>query len=634
MADGGSLDDGAGTDGPAAGGLSPFQRRVRALARKAARLAQKAVGKRPVEGVVDGVIAGDVRGWAFDPGRPGRRVHVVARHEGKVVAEALADLTRRDLVKEGRGDGRHGFNLRLPPALLDGAPRRIRIEAVSGAGRVRLVGGDLVLGQADRPAGRPAASGTAEPAERRAPARSQDLAALLVWGGEDGAAAARTAASWSMQTWPRTALARVGGDAAAADAGPVFAAEDEAGLRAFLASAHTVILARAGDVLDPSAAEALVRTRPLGDVITWDDPWAGAAGRRPEARALGVLLGETLGGALAVRGHVWRGFPGALTQALRPGGLRRLELWLAAQEGLRWAHLPAPLASRGEAMTGWAAMERAAAEGLAGYVHQIGGGGRAGRLIPAIPVRRLTLSAWPTGGAAWAATVQALVAAAPECEIELLSAPGDEPALRVPAGARLTVRPVDAPQGGPGAWLRTLTEAATGEVVVVGRTDMILSPRSGTLSDLAAWALSPRVGGATIDVHGGGDGRLGGLALERDPGGWRLETAFDPGLEGRSRPVLAAPAAFMAVSRAKLAALGGIDERFTGDGADLDLGLRLRRMGCASVLLGDLAGSAQAGLGVDPAVAPAAFAGFDPDELAAASHAFPPPRGRPAGPRA
>ncbi len=75
----------------------------------------------------------------------------------------------------------------------------------------------------------------------------------------------------------------------------------------------------------------------------------------------------------------------------------------------------------------------------------------------------------------------------------------------------------------------------------------------------------------------------------------------------------------MVVSRAKLAALGGIDARRFGDfGAALDLALRLRRMGCHSVLLGETVSAAR----LPPATRGAQLAGFDAAELAAAANAF------------
>jgi len=81
-----------------------------------------------IEGFVDNIAANEVMGWAWDPQGPNRRVHIVARAEGKVVAEALADLPRGDLASAGKGDGRHGFRLRLPNGL---AGLDVTVEAVA-----------------------------------------------------------------------------------------------------------------------------------------------------------------------------------------------------------------------------------------------------------------------------------------------------------------------------------------------------------------------------------------------------------------------------------------------------------------------------------------------------------------------
>lgn len=84
--------------------------------------------KGKVEGFVDNIAANEVMGWAWDPHEPNRRIHIVARNDGKVVAEALADLPRGDLASAGKGDGRHGFRLRLPGGL---AGLAVTVEAVA-----------------------------------------------------------------------------------------------------------------------------------------------------------------------------------------------------------------------------------------------------------------------------------------------------------------------------------------------------------------------------------------------------------------------------------------------------------------------------------------------------------------------
>ncbi len=410
--------------------------------------------------------------------------------------------------------------------------------------------------------------------------------------------------SWEAQDWPHRARP-LSSDTLA----------DEAALRAALAAAHTVIFAPSGEILDPAAARQLVRGRPLHDVITWDG--AGQHSRRPEARALGVLLGEGVG-TLAVRGHVAAALPGQLGEALARFGTQRLALQLAAQPGVRWAHAPAPL-SQGRAPVA-APMQAPLAAGLSGMAWR--GAPGPGRIVPTAVPSRISLAVWPGDEGVAPGCLRALVAAGEGLEIELVL-PDDAEA---PDGVQ--ARRVAAPaHGGAGAWMRALSEAAGGEVVAICRGDLTLEGPAGALAELAAWALHPLAGAVTIDIRQGED-RLAGLALERDRGAegahWAVASAFRQQREGGSRPVLAAPSAFLVVGRARLAALGGVDaERFPGDGADLDLGMRLRAAGASSVLLGHLGATARTAWRAPVA---ADLAPFDPAELAGAHRAYPKPR--------
>jgi hypothetical protein len=500
--------------------------------------------RRRVEGFVDGCVAGEIRGWALAPGEPGRRVHVVALCEGRVVAEALADLSRLDLLQDGRGDGRHGFRLRLPPELLDGTARTVRVEAVVAGARERLLRSDIeIRPQADEQERRAAAI------QPRTQAPGEGRVALAIRGEGDESA---TRASWDAQDWPDCSLGAVEG-------------------------AHTVLFARAGDVVSPGAARLLVEARPLADVITWDG--------RPEARALGVLLGESLGG-FAVRGHVLKG---------APSDLRELELELAKRPELRWAHLAAPL------LTG---------DGDQAPAHE--------RLAPARAAERITIGVWPADDGEAIEALAQLAAQAPQAELELLTLPETVAALRErlgPDAARCSIRPIDPPaNGGEGAWLRVLSEAASGEAVVLAGAGVRLS---GGLEELAAWSLHPLVGAATLELEDASGRRLGGLGLARDGSGWRAGAAHGSGYA----PVLAAPAALLAVGRSRLAAVGGVDDRrFPGRGADLDLALRLRRAGWHGLRL---AGSPARTASLPPDLKGSELAAFDPAELAAAAAAFP-----------
>lgn len=109
-------------------------------AKPPAKLLKRLLGlarRPPVEGFVDRVVAGEVHGWAWDPARPERRLLVVATLDGEIQGEALADLPRRDLEAAGKGDGKHGFRLRLPPQASAQAGRLL-IQVMIGSQRFPL----------------------------------------------------------------------------------------------------------------------------------------------------------------------------------------------------------------------------------------------------------------------------------------------------------------------------------------------------------------------------------------------------------------------------------------------------------------------------------------------------------------
>lgn len=597
--------------------LPLFLRRTRALWRKLVPPSPKAPRAKPpkvrapIHGFVDGCVAGEVRGWAMAPQEPGRRVHVVAVCDGRVVAETLADISRADLVQSGQGDGRHAFRLRLPPAMLDGPPRKVRIEAVIGGPRIPLIRGELeVTGLEPEDAGAPA---QARPGARPGPSASVLGApadaplALVIWGSGGEAA---TRASAAAQAGP--ALQPIELDALRAQNGE--------SARTRLEAAETVIFAKAGDVLDPALAGLLARARPLSDVVTWDGP--GPAGRRPEARALGVLLGESLGGAFAVRSPALAAGGDRLMRALLDGDLGGFATLLAARPELRWAHLPAPLVRRRAAEDAPAA--GASALTPPGYRRR--GGGLAPDRVP----DRWSLGLWPAWSDAAAQTLRSVLALAPPgVEIEVLVDAAGAGALRGETGLgapQMSIRTVDVPAGdGAGAWMQALGAAATGDFVLFCQAGLALDGGAEALEDMAAWSQSPLVGAVTAEIRLPGDRVLAGLGAGRLGSGWAARSAYETRLTGRRRPVLAAPAALLGVGRSKLATLGGFDPSLGGAAADIGLALRLRRMNAASVLFGDLHG-AWAGPAPPAGEAEgAALAAFAADELAAAADAYPAP---------
>ena len=553
-------------------------RRLRALLRRLARARPPQGDRRAgIEGFVDGCVAGEIRGWALDADHPNRRMHVLALSDGRVVAEALADLSRADLMRHGRGDGRHAFRLRLPAALLDGERRTVEVQAIAGGTLVRLKRGEVVIEGA----------GEDNPASAGPRAAAPDMQA---WAAEEPTPPPVLALWPGPGETPRgfgREVVKLGGGRA--DLGR-------------LSSVHTVLFARPGDRIDPATADILLRSQPLADVVTWDGP--DLVSRRPEARALGLMLGESLGGRFALRGHVLTLAGAPLLQALAVGDARAAELVLAGRAELRWAHLPGPLVIS-------PAPPATAAEPAA-----------------PTPPGRVSLAIWPAWSAAAAGSLEALIAqAGPSLDLEILvDTSGADEARRLAAtlGREAMVRPVDAPApGSAGAWLAALTGAASGEAVVLCQAGVRLGQAPGAVDRIAAWTMLPGVGTVTVEVSGAGD-PLAGLALTRSENGWAARSAFVAELKGIDRPVLGAPAAFLAIGRDRLAMLGGpADGRLPAGGVDLDLALRLRRIGLFGVLLGGLAAQADAGLELCGEISGAALAAFDPAELAAAAAAWP-----------
>ena len=559
-----------------------------------------------VKGFVDGCVAGEIRGWARDPGRPNRRVHVIAFEGDRVVAEALADQPRSDLVKAGHGDGRHGFRMRLPAALLNGKRRRLRVEAIVGGQSLALKKGEFELAPP-----RPDEAAAAESAALRA------AAGTVIAEPDRGPVV--------LALWPKRGSKTDLPDGwAASGASLVKLGQAKTDVEA-LAGADTVLFVRSGEVVDPAAGALLLQSRPLSDVVTWDGP--SEASRRPEARALGVLLGENLGGAFAVRGQVFNLMGGDFAAAVAGGDIRRAELLLASRRELRWAHAPGRLASS----TAEPAKAPATAVELDGYRWARAARGRPARLIPTHTPRLLSIGVWPAWSDAAEASLRSLLLQAPaDMDIEVLApaAGGDRARACAETLGRggVLVRNVDAPAPGtPGGWLAALTGAAAGEAVIVCQAGVQLDEAGGSVEEIAAWACSPLTGVITAPIRQAA-ACLAGLALERTREGWAARSAFTPGLDRESRPVLAASASFLAIGRDKLAMLGEVAaDRLPHGGADLDLGLRLRRLGLASVVLGHLGASASADTALTGRISGAALAAFDADDLAAAAAAYPAP---------
>jgi sulfatase maturation enzyme AslB (radical SAM superfamily) len=68
-----------------------------------------------IEGTLDRTIGSSLNGWAWDAARPHERIVIdlYDHEERRLLASVTADQPRMDLVRAGKGDGRHAFSLDL-----------------------------------------------------------------------------------------------------------------------------------------------------------------------------------------------------------------------------------------------------------------------------------------------------------------------------------------------------------------------------------------------------------------------------------------------------------------------------------------------------------------------------------------
>lgn len=611
-----------------------------------------------LEGFVDRMIGEEAFGWAFDPRRPNRRVLVVARLDNRVVAEALADLPRRDLENSGKGDGRCGFRLRMPNGLDPAERERLRIEAVIGNRRralkrakrfreevaapaaktseaeaaaalmvgylERCVGGvvrgwavdpnnpetpptvDLFEGErylgsvkaeverprlreggapfgargfefqlpdptiapevvrariaqtrfdlrrsraypgdaAQKPQNEPAAvlrPGTAAPQQR--PARI----GLLIIGPGAPADVQTTLAAWRGQDGDDLAAAVISMSPVQFAGVQGFCPGDEARLRGWIRKCGAVVMLSPGQVPRPGLARAVEQAPLAADVIAW--PADGQPPLDPNAD-LAFQLGAPCPG-LAVSGAALLGRPPPL-DLLAERGLGGV-LANAGAMGWSWATLPEPL---------------------------VEGPPPAPPPWPESSVRRVTFAVWTGWSELPPKALAALLAAAQGWDVEVLAPPEAHDVvrgLRAPAARSLAVRLVEAPtERGQAALLAVLGRAATGQVVVFCHGDV--EPERTAVVDSVRWAAQPGVGAVTVELHAGDQALLG---LDRLQDG---SIAAGRTHARADRPVSAAPAAFLAVSRLALAEADGFDP--DRPMAEVDLAARMAAAGRRSVALG------------------------------------------------
>jgi hypothetical protein len=92
-----------------------------------------------ITGYVEAATGDRIVGWAWAPGHPDQRVRIEVRLGATAVARTVADLPRADLAGNGIGDGRHAYEVDIPPEL-QGRSAELRVFAQVGDGEAIPIG--------------------------------------------------------------------------------------------------------------------------------------------------------------------------------------------------------------------------------------------------------------------------------------------------------------------------------------------------------------------------------------------------------------------------------------------------------------------------------------------------------------
>jgi hypothetical protein len=80
------------------------------------------------EGFHEASDCNSIKGWSWNVRRPNDPVRIELYDGDSLIATVSADLFRKDLQDAGKGNGAHGFEFPVPPALKDGRPHEIRVK--------------------------------------------------------------------------------------------------------------------------------------------------------------------------------------------------------------------------------------------------------------------------------------------------------------------------------------------------------------------------------------------------------------------------------------------------------------------------------------------------------------------------
>lgn len=98
-------------------------------------------GPVALEGFHDIASCDGIVGWVWDARNPQRELTVEICDGDRVVATAVANTPRQDLLAAGRGTGKYGFTVPIPADFKDGITHSVK---------VKVQGNDFVLGNSPK----------------------------------------------------------------------------------------------------------------------------------------------------------------------------------------------------------------------------------------------------------------------------------------------------------------------------------------------------------------------------------------------------------------------------------------------------------------------------------------------------
>jgi hypothetical protein len=104
-----------------------------------------------LRGYIDGLIAGEVVGWALDDELPGQRLRVPGSFDGRALGTMVADELRGDLMTAGFIDGAHGFRIPFDVRQMTPGTHLVAVSVVGGDGSLPLADDWVVHGDGDAP---------------------------------------------------------------------------------------------------------------------------------------------------------------------------------------------------------------------------------------------------------------------------------------------------------------------------------------------------------------------------------------------------------------------------------------------------------------------------------------------------